>query len=279
MQIYEISPRFFEAVLGPRLKCSSGYWPRQDTTLAEAEEAMLALCCERAGLVDGMNVLDLGSGWGALALWIAEHFPSCRVVAASSSKLQRDWIRATCQRRGLRRVEVCGTDASQLPPDQRFDRVLAIEVFEHARNWEALLERIAGWLTPEGQLFTHFFCHRDYSYPYEEGGPGNWMAEHFFSDGLMPSERLIYEFPRHLQVERQWRVNGTHYQRTLEAWRAQLETQAERVDAALRESYGDGPHQLWRQRWHLLFTACAELFAWQEGEAFHVTHYRMGRAT
>jgi cyclopropane-fatty-acyl-phospholipid synthase len=155
--------------------------------------------------------------------------------------------------------------------------VLAIEIFEHARNWAGLLERIAGWLTPEGQLFTHFFCHRDYSYPYEQGA-GDWMSEHFFSGGMMPSERLIYEFPRHLQVERHWRVNGSHYQRTLEAWRTSMDAQRDRADAALRESYGDDA-ALWRQRWRLLFLACAELFAWQDGEAFHVAHYRMGRAT
>jgi cyclopropane-fatty-acyl-phospholipid synthase len=276
-QRYEVSPRFFETVLGPRMKCSAGYWPRQDTTLAESEEAMLALSCERAGLVDGMRVLDLGSGWGALAFWIAERYPSCRVVAASSSKLQREWMRAVCQRRGFRQVEVRDTDFGTLEFDQRFDRVLAIEIFEHARNWAGLLERIAGWLTPEGQLFTHFFCHRDYSYPYEQGA-GDWMSEHFFSGGMMPSERLIYEFPRHLQVERHWRVNGSHYQRTLEAWRTSMDAQRDRADAALRESYGDDA-ALWRQRWRLLFLACAELFAWQDGEAFHVAHYRMGRAT
>lgn len=274
---YDVSPHFFEAVLGPRQKYSAGYWPRQDTTLAEAEEAMLALCCERAGLVDGMRVLDLGCGWGSLALWIAERYPRCRVVAVSNSKLQRESIRATCQRQGLSQVEVFGADINDFAPEQRFDRVITVEVFEQARNWERLLERIAGWLTPEGQLFTHFICHRDFSYPYEDGGSGAWIAQHFSGGGIMPSEALIYEFQRHLRVERHWRVNGTHYQRTLEAWLARLDAQRERVEAALRESYGEGPHRLWRQRWRLFFMACAELFGWQDGETWHVAHYRMGR--
>jgi cyclopropane-fatty-acyl-phospholipid synthase len=275
---YDVSPRFFEALLGPRQKYSCCYWPRQSTTLTEAEEAMLALTCERAGLVDGMSVLDLGCGWGSLALFIAERFPHSRVMALSNSKLHRDAIRAGCQRQGMHRVEVFGADINDFAPDQGFDRVIAIEVFEQARNWERLLERIAGWLTPEGQLFTQFSCHRDYTYPYDDAGAGSWMAENFLGGGIMASESLIYEFPRHLQVERHWRVNGTHYQRTLEAWLARMDQHRERVDAGLRESYGDGPHAVWRQRWHLFFLACSELFGWQGGESWHVAHYRMRRA-
>ena len=71
-QHYEVPAAFFERVLGPRLKYSCCYWPTLHTTLSEAEEAMLDLFCRRAGIADGMQILELGCGWGSLCLWIAE---------------------------------------------------------------------------------------------------------------------------------------------------------------------------------------------------------------
>jgi cyclopropane-fatty-acyl-phospholipid synthase len=274
-QHYEVPPAFFEAVLGPHLKYSCGLWEPGETTLAGSEQRMLALTGERAGLADGMHVLDLGCGWGSLTLWIAERWPGCRVRGVSNSKLQREFILRRAAERGLANVEVETADANRFVPDARFDRVVSVEMFEHVRNHEALLARIADWLTPEGRLFVHHFCHREAIYPYESEGAGNWMGRHFFSGGLMPCEDLLLQRQRDLEVEAQWRVSGRHYEKTANAWLAALDANAAPACEALASAVGRADAPLARQRWRLFFLACAELFGFGGGEEWFVTHVRM----
>jgi cyclopropane-fatty-acyl-phospholipid synthase len=278
-QHYEVPPAFFEAVLGPRLKYSCALWEDDVATLAAAEERMLGLSCERAGLADGMTVLDLGCGWGSLSLFIAEKLPGCRVLGVSNSKLQRESILRRAAERGLGNLEVETADVNRFDPERRFDRVISIEMFEHVRNHEALLARIAGWLAPGGRLFVHHFCHRDAAYPYETEGAGNWMGRHFFTGGMMPSEDLLLRRQRDLSVEAQWRVSGRHYEKTSNAWLARLDANAATVGEALAAAYGREAAALWRQRWRMFFLACAELFGFAGGTEWFVTHVRMAPRT
>jgi cyclopropane-fatty-acyl-phospholipid synthase len=277
-QHHEVSPRFFEAVLGPRMQHGCALWPTAKATLAEAEQEMLARSCERAGLEDGMRVLDLGCGWGGLSLWIAERYPRCRVVALSSAKSQSEWVAAACQRRGIRSVEVRTQDVDRFEPGERFDRVLSVEMFEHMYNWESLFQRIAGWLAPEGRLFAHFFCHREQSYSCDPRGAGD-ARPYYLTGGIMPSEQLPYAFPQHLEVERHWRIGGTHYQRTLEAWLERLDADPELAEATLAASAGDDSPSVLRNRWRFFFLACAEMFGFADGESWHVAQFRMKAAT
>jgi cyclopropane-fatty-acyl-phospholipid synthase len=270
-QHYELPPEFFAELLGPRLKYSCALWTPDANDLAAAEERMLALTCERAGLEDGMRVLDLGCGWGSLALWIAERHPGSRVLAVSNSKLQREWVLARRDRRGLRNVEVVTADVNDFDPGERFDRVVSVEMFEHVRNHAALLARIAGWLAPRGRLFVHHFCHRELAYPYEDAGEGDWMARHFFTGGMMPSDDWLAWFADDLVVERRWRVCGTHYARTCEAWLANLDARRAALRPILERAYGPAAG-LWLRRWRIFVLACAELFAWRGGNEWFVTH-------
>jgi len=272
-QHYEIPPEFFRNVLGYRLKYSCAYWPKGVTTLDAAEEQMLELTCSRAEIEDGMDVLELGCGWGSLTLWMAERYPNCRIVAVSNSAPQRLHIEAECDARGLRNVAVITADANVFRTNKRFDRVVSVEMFEHMRNYRDLLARIAGWLHPQGRLFVHIFSHCEFAYPFEEDGAGNWMGRYFFTGGLMPAHQLLSRFDAHLAVERAWRLDGTHYERTANAWLANLDRRREEVRQSLRAVYGESEVDRWIVRWRLFFLACAELFGYQGGRQWGVSHY------
>jgi cyclopropane-fatty-acyl-phospholipid synthase len=268
-QHYEVPAELFQSFMGPHLKYSCGYWPLPDTTLNESEQTMLELTCERAGLEDGMDILELGCGWGSLALWMAERYPGARIVAVSNSMTQKRYIDA----RGLSNLHVITADMNDLVLSHSFDRVVSVEMFEHMRNWPELLRRINGWLKPDGRLFVHIFVHRELAYLFNESGEVNWMAEHFFKEGMMPSENLLTLTNRDMVVDRVWRVNGRHYAKTLRAWLNRIDRNQKDATAILERHHGTEEAQRQFGRWRIFFMACEELFAFREGEEWYVAHY------
>ncbi|MEP6485094.1 MAG: cyclopropane-fatty-acyl-phospholipid synthase family protein [Rudaea sp.] len=276
-QHYELPPRFFQLCLGARLKYSSCYFPNGDETLDQAEQAMLSLYVERAQLADGQDILELGCGWGSLTLWMAEHFRNSRIVAVSNSRPQREFIEAQCRARGLNNVRVITQDVNTLTLDSaQFDRAVSIEMFEHMRNYDTLLGRIASWLRPGGKLFVHIFCHRELLYPFETEGDDNWMGRYFFTGGVMPSADTLLWFQQDLCIERQWRLSGTHYEKTANAWLANHDAHRDKILSVLQQAYGDDA-ALWNQRWRMFWMACAELFGYAGGDEWMVGHYRFSR--
>jgi cyclopropane-fatty-acyl-phospholipid synthase len=273
-QHYEIPAEFFEAVLGPRLKYSCCFFPSSTTDLAAAEEESLAVTCSRAELTDGQRILELGCGWGSLSLWMAEHYPRCRITAVSNSQSQRRFVEQRARNANLTNLEVITADVNDFAPaPQRFDRVVSVEMFEHMRNFDLLLARIADWLVPRGKLFVHVFCHRELTYPFAVDGDADWMARHFFTGGMMPSYELLPTFSRRLRVVERNRWSGVHYQRTAEAWLANLDANRARALPALAQAYGRRNAARWHRRWRMFFLAVAELFAANEGAEWFVAHY------
>ncbi len=261
-QHYEVPPEFFKLVLGPRLKYSSCLWPDGVETLGAAEEAMLALSCERAGVEDGMTLLDLGCGWGSLTGWLSERYPAARIVSVSNARPQREYIESL----GLPNVRVITADVNHLELEERFDRILSVEMLEHMRNYEALFAKLASWLEPDGRFFCHVFSHDRFAYAYEDG----WMSRRFFTGGTMPSDDLFPRFDRDLTVEEQWRVSGVHYARTAEAWLERLDANRAAVDAVVGKRDAES--------WRVFFLACAELWGYRNGTEWLVSHYRFRRA-
>jgi cyclopropane-fatty-acyl-phospholipid synthase len=261
-QHYGVSPELFRLCLGPRLKYSGCLWARGVETLAQAEEAMLDLTCRRARIEDGMEILDLGCGWGSLSFWLRERYPASRVTAISNSALQREYIASEARRRRVDGLDVVTADINVYDTDRRFDRVVSIEMLEHMRNWEALLARVAAWLRPGGKVFVHVFTHRLYAYAYDR----SWLAQRFFSGGMMPSHDLLLRFQRDLLVRERWAIDGMHYAQTAEAWLANLDAHRE---GALRVLGSE----LLLAEWRVFFLACAELWGYRNGREWLVSHY------
>lgn len=273
-QHYEVPAELFRLTLGERLKYSSCYWPEGVNTLDAAEEEALQVTCERAELEDGLKILELGCGWGSLSLWMAERYPNAEIVSVSNSRSQREFILARAEERGIgRNLTVLTSDINDLQLDITFDRVVSVEMFEHVRNHRRLFQNISNWLTPEGKMFVHIFCHRDLTYKFQDEQKSDWMSRYFFSGGIMPGRDLFAQYQDHLSLDQQWDWNGSHYQLTCEAWLANMDQNRDRIMAVLRQTYGQKDAIRWFNRWRMFYLACSELFGYRNGEEWFVGHY------
>lgn len=276
-QHYEVPTEYFNYVLGPHRKYSCCLYSRSNTTLEEAEELMLELCCKRAQLEDGQNILELGCGWGSLCLYMAQAYPNSNITAVSNSKTQREYIMSQAKARGLGNLTVITANVVHFTPPESaggYDRVVSIEMFEHMKNYEELMRRISSWLRPNGKLFVHIFVHRlGLPYHYEVHGEDDWMTKYFFAGGTMPSMDLLLRFQSDLICTHTWYLNGENYSKTLEAWLSKHDAAKREILPLFKETYGEDQALKWFVYWRLFYLACSELFAYEKGERWGVGHY------
>ena len=277
-QHYELPPEFFSLVLGPYNKYSCCLWEEGTESIKEAEESMLDLTCRRAGIEDGMKILDLGCGWGALSIWMASHYPRASITAVSNSIFQRDFILKKAGASGLGNIRVVRADVQNYRPELQYDRIVSVEMFEHVRNYAELLKRIANWLYEDGRLFVHHFCHRDMPYTMDAEDDRDWMARLFFTGGLMPSQDLLSRFREDMTIIDSWTVSGHHYARTLRTWLETMDSRHDEVMSVLHGHYGPSNARLWFNRWRMFFMACEELFAYRDGTEWFVVHHVFKRS-
>jgi cyclopropane fatty-acyl-phospholipid synthase-like methyltransferase len=294
-QHYEVPVEFFEHVMGPWKKYSAGLWPEfgptqaliplvnvtgtnpasryAPCTLDDSEAAALKLVCARARLQDlspGSRVLDMGCGWGSFSLYCATNFPQLKIISVSNSATQKEYIVSECVKRGLRNVEVITADINVFDGGLRgFDRVVSIEMMEHVKNYDLLLSRVSSWMRPGGLLFVHIFTHKHTPFHYTDG----WMAEKFFTGGQMPSDDLLLFFQKDLHIVDRWIQLGSHYERTLNEWLQKMDSKNNVVMPVLEKTYGKDQALLWYVNWRIFFMSCAELFGFNHGSEWVISHY------
>ena len=273
-QHYEVPTSFYLQALGKNLKYSSCYYPNANSSLDEAEDAMLALYGERARLANGQRILELGCGWGSLTLWMAQQYPQSQITGVSNSSTQREHILARCAELDINNVDIITADINQLELDSnQFDRAISIEMFEHMRNYQQLLNKVSTWLKPDATLFIHVFAHRYLMYPFEVHGDDDWMSEYFFSGGIMPSTDTFLHFQDDFKLSSRWLVDGTHYERTSNHWLDNMDSNKDEVMQLFSDTYGADQAVKWFNRWRIFFMSCAELFGYKNGSEWLVAHY------
>jgi cyclopropane-fatty-acyl-phospholipid synthase len=274
VQHYEVPADFFGHVLGANRKYSSCFYRGPASTLQEAEEEALRQTIAHADLADGRSILELGCGWGSLSLQMARQFPNSQIVAVSNSHSQRMYVQGEGAARGLKNLCVVTADMNGFDPKRQFDRIVSVEMFEHMMNWRKLLGRLRSWLKPDGRFLMHIFTHRSGAYLFDRTDKEDWIAQHFFTGGVMPSHHLIRQFADLFELEKEWRWSGEHYQRTALDWLKNFDAHRSEIEAVLRPVYGDDAN-LWLRRWRWFFLATAGLFGYAGGSEWGVSHYRM----
>jgi cyclopropane-fatty-acyl-phospholipid synthase len=272
-QHYELPADFFQLVLGKHLKYSSGYWKAGVSSMEQSEMDMLEITCERAELKDGQNILELGCGWGSLSLFMANKFPNSKITSVSNSHSQKIFIDNQAQQRNIKNLIILTSDMNVFQIEEKFDRVVSVEMFEHMRNYELLMSKVANFLNKNGKLFVHIFTHKDYAYKFEVLDESDWMSKYFFTGGIMPSDHLLLYFQKQLKIEQHWRVSGEHYEKTSNAWLKNMDSHKQKIMEIMEQVYGKKDALKWWSYWRIFFMSCAELWGYKGGKEWMVSHY------
>ena len=272
-QHYEVPAEFFNHCLGVNRKYSSCFWLSDTEDLDEAEILALQQTCNHADLQDGQAILELGCGWGSLSLWMATHYPKAQITGVSNSNSQREYIMQMAKSLGITNLNIITADMNVFEAPEQYDRIVSVEMFEHMRNWQVLYGKVASWLKPNGKFFKHIFVHRNTPYLFEVQDNDDWMSQYFFSGGMMPSDDLPLHFQDDLKLAERWRWDGTHYEKTANAWLQNMDANHDLITPILVQTYGAKDAQMWRNRWRMFYMACAVLFGHNKGQEWWVGHY------
>jgi cyclopropane-fatty-acyl-phospholipid synthase len=212
-QHYDLGNDLYRAMLGKRMVYSCGYW-REAHDLDQAQEAKLDLVCRKLMLKPGMSVLDIGCGWGEALKYAAERY-GIRGVGITLSKEQLAFAQELCH--GLP-VEFRLLDYHDI--DEPFDRVFSIGMFEHVgyRNYRGYVDCVLRCLRPDGLSLLHTIGGErstDHTDP--------WIEKYIFPHSMLPSAKQIAAALEGRMVIEDWHNFGADYERTLMAWRDNIE--------------------------------------------------------
>ena len=272
-QHYEVDSEFFQYCLGKNLKYSSCYWNDDTSSLDEAEDIMLDLYCKRAKIEDGMTILDVGCGWGSLSLYLAQKYPKSKITGVSNSNSQRKFIEKLGYERNLNNLNIVTKDINSFDTNKKFDRIISIEMFEHTKNSKILMDSINKWLAPDGLFFMHVFAHKYNPYYFDTEQKNAWMAKYFFTGGMMPNHDLFRDLESDLNYQKSWMLSGTHYEKTSNAWLEKMDSNKTKILELFRRNNSNSVAKKKFYFWRLFFIACAEIFGYNGGSEWIISHH------
>ena len=272
-QHYEVNSDFFQYCLGENLKYSCCYWNDDTFSLDDAEDIMLDMYCKRSKIEDGMNILDIGCGWGSLSLYLAKKYPKSKVTGVSNSSSQKMFIDGVAADRNLRNLKIVTKDINYFDTEDKFNRIISIEMFEHTKNSKKLMNSINDWLKPNGMFFMHVFAHKDNPYYFDTSQDNAWMAKYFFTGGMMPNHNLFRDLESNLDYQKSWMLSGTHYEKTSNAWLDKMDLNKQNIIELFKKNNGNAIAKRKFHFWRLFFIACAEIFGYDNGAEWVVSHH------
>ena len=272
-QHYEVDSEFFKYCLGKNLKYSCCFWDENTLDLDAAEDNMLEIYSQRAQITDGMSILDIGCGWGSLSLFLAQKYPKSEITGVSNSSSQKIFIDSVASERNISNLNIITRDINDFRAEEKYDRILSIEMFEHTKNTKKLMNLINDWLNPNGLFFMHVFAHKENPYYFDRDQKNAWMAKYFFTGGMMPNHNLFKDLKSNLEYQKSWILSGEHYERTSNAWLDKMDQNKSKILSLFERSNGSSVAKRKFHFWRLFYIACAEIFGYDNGNEWVVSHH------
>ena len=272
-QHYEVDSEFFKYCLGKNLKYSCCFWDENTLDLDAAEDNMLEIYSQRAQITDGMSILDIGCGWGSLSLFLAQKYPKSEITGVSNSSSQKIFIDSVASERNISNLNIITRDINDFRTEEKYDRILSIEMFEHTKNTKKLMNLINDWLNPNGLFFMHVFAHKENPYYFDRDQKNAWMAKYFFTGGMMPNHNLFKDLKSNLEYQKSWILSGEHYERTSNAWLDKMDQNKSKILSLFERSNSSSVAKRKFHFWRLFYIACAEIFGYDNGNEWVVSHH------
>ena len=272
-QHYEVDSEFFKYCLGKNLKYSCCFWDENTLDLDAAEDNMLEIYSQRAQITDGMSILDIGCGWGSLSLFLAQKYPKSEITGVSNSSSQKIFIDSVASERNISNLNIITRDINDFRTEEKYDRILSIEMFEHTKNTKKLMNLINDWLNPNGLFFMHVFAHKENPYYFDRDQKNAWMAKYFFTGGMMPNHNLFKDLKSNLEYQKSWMLSGEHYEKTSNAWLDKMDQNKRKILSLFERSNSSSIAKRKFHFWRLFYIACAEIFGYDNGNEWVVSHH------
>jgi cyclopropane-fatty-acyl-phospholipid synthase len=231
-QHYDLGNDLFKVMLDKNMIYSCAYWKNAET-LEQAQENKCKLICEKLYLKPGMKILDIGCGWGGLALYAAKNY-GVEVIGVTISQEQAEYAREITKDYP---VEIRLQDYREI--DELFDRIVSVGMFEHVgvKNYKTFMNTAHTLLKDGGLLLLHTIGSNS-SLTY--GDP--WITKYIFTNGMLPSVEQIARASQGLFVMEDWHNFGADYDKTLMAWNENFEKNW----PLLQSKYGDRFYRMWK---------------------------------
>jgi len=264
---YDISEKFYDLFLDEKRQYSCAYFKSEDNTLEEAQNDKIDHIIKKLNLKPNQRVLDIGCGWGTLAIDIAKK-TQCEVVGITLSKNQLDYAKQKAKEMNLEnQVDFRLADYRQL--NEKFDRVVSVGMFEHVgrKFYNKYFNKVFDFLNEDGVALIHTIGSIN-----PPRGPQPWITKYIFPGGYTPSlSEVSLPIEKSGLIVSDIEVLRTHYQHTLRNWKNRFISKKEEVLEVFDEKFF--------RMWEFYLVGCEMAFKWSDQVVFQFQLTKKFKAT